>query len=118
MMFHQTLMQVRFVGGHTVVSFSSTVVVTSYERRVDYEWKPHNNQTIKQTIQQVDGYSQLYWGRGQPARDGVTPRDGLIEVEFRAGAETVFDDPRYVGQEGPTGGGSSTGSTGTGNVAS
>ncbi|CAM9278666.1 unnamed protein product [Hapterophycus canaliculatus] len=47
----------------------------------------------------------LYWGRGQPARDGVTPRDRLIEVEFRAGAETVFDDPRYVGQEGPTGDG-------------
>ncbi|CAM9354016.1 unnamed protein product [Ectocarpus sp. 6 AP-2014] len=52
------------------------------------------------------------WGRGQPAgggdraRDGVTPRDRLIEVEFRAGAKTVFDDPRYVGQEGPTGAGS------------
>lgn len=41
----------------------------------------------------------------QVARDGVVPRDRLIEVEFRAGAETVFDDPRYVGQEGPTGGG-------------
>eukprot|EP00903_Cladosiphon_okamuranus_P007167 g6959.t1 len=39
------------------------------------------------------------------ARDGVVPRDRLIEVEFRAGAKTVFDDPRYVGQEGPTGGG-------------
>lgn len=35
----------------------------------------------------------------------MVPRDRLIEVEFRAGAETVFDDPRYVGQEGPTGGG-------------
>lgn len=42
----------------------------------------------------------------------MTPRDGLIEVEFRAGAQTVFDDPRYAGQEGPTGGGS-TGSDGS-----
>ncbi|CAN0148837.1 unnamed protein product [Scytosiphon promiscuus] len=56
------------------------------------------------------GYSQLYWGRGRPSRDGVTPIDRLIEVEFRAGAETVFDDPRYVGQEGPTGDGSTGGS--------
>ena len=51
----------------------------------------------------MEGYSQEYWGRGRVAQDGVTPRDQLIEVEFREGARSVFDDPRYVGQEGRTG---------------
>lgn len=72
---------------------------SSKHRTVDVK-RPSSN------MRQVDGYSQLYWGRGKPARDGVIPRDRLVEVEFRAGAETVFDDPRYVGQEGPTGDGS------------
>lgn len=52
----------------------------------------------------VDGYTQDYWGQGRAARDAVTPRDQLIEVEFREGARSVFDDPRYLGQDGPTGG--------------
>lgn len=42
---------------------------------------------------------------GAVARDGVAPRDGFIEVEFRPGAKSVFDDPRYLSQEGPSLGG-------------
>lgn len=51
----------------------------------------------------VVGYTQQYWGRDGVARDGVTSRDRLIEVDFREGAQSVFDDPRYVGRKVPTG---------------
>ena len=60
---------------------------------------------------QVDGYTQNYWGQGRAARDAVSPQDQLIEVDFRQGARSVFDDPRYVGQEGPTGGDAAGGSS-------
>ncbi|CAM9115801.1 unnamed protein product [Ascophyllum nodosum] len=63
------------------------------------------------SIPPVDGYTQNYWGQGRAARDAVSPQDQLIEVDFRQGARSVFDDPRYVGQEGPTGGDAAGGSS-------
>lgn len=60
---------------------------------------------ILTTPKQVDGHSRYHEGRRRAARDGVPPRDGHIEVEFREGAKSVFDDPRYLDQEGPTLGG-------------
>lgn len=56
-------------------------------------------------LMQVDGYSEHYWVKGRVARDGVPPRDDFMELEFREGEKSIFDDPRFLDQEGPTLGG-------------